>query len=149
VAALDPEADENATRVLADRVTETASGLAATLNADLHVLHAWVAFGDRLLRNRMSPADLEEYVGAARARAEHNGRRILAGSGLYLPPGHVHLRKGELDQVLPQFVGEGEFDLIVMGSKGRKSWLDSIIRPHAESALVHTRVSVLVVTLPP
>jgi nucleotide-binding universal stress UspA family protein len=146
VAAIDPEAEENATRPLADRVAATASRLAAALEADLHVLHAWVAFGDQLLRHHMSPADLEEYVDAARARAEQAGKQILAGTGLTLPPGHVHFRKGEFTKVLPQFVSQGDFDLIVMGSKGRKGWLETIIRPQAESALVHTRISVLVVT---
>jgi nucleotide-binding universal stress UspA family protein len=146
VAAIDPEADDdNATTVLADRVAVTASGLAATLDADLHVLHAWVAFGDHLLRNRMPPADLEEYVEAARARAEHSGGQILAASGLDLPPGRVHFRKGEVIQVLPQFVSDGDFDLIIIGTKGRQGWLDSIFRPHAEGALVQTRLSVLVV----
>jgi universal stress protein E len=131
VAAIDPEAEENATRPLADRVAATASRLAV---------------GDQLLRHHMSPADLEEYVDAARARAEQAGKEILAGTGLTLAPGHVHFRKGEFTKVLPQFVSQGDFDLIVMGSKGRKGWLETIIRPQAESALVHTRISVLVVT---
>jgi multicomponent Na+:H+ antiporter subunit G len=146
VAAIDPEADEAARRVLAHRVAVAAKALAATMNADLHLFHAWVAFGDQLLRNRMSAADLDEYVGAAYARAQQSAAHILEGSELDLRPGHVHFRKGEFNQALPGFLEEGDFDLVVMGTRGRTGWLDSIIRPHAESVLVHTRVSVLVVS---
>jgi nucleotide-binding universal stress UspA family protein len=147
VAAVDPEADEDGPRALAVRVATLGAGLADTLGAELHVLHAWLAFGEHLLRNRMSAADLAAHVGAARETAERTSKAILGAGGLELPPVRVHFHKGEFTEVLPQFVADGDFDLIIIGTRGRKGWLDSVIRPHAESALSHTDVSVLVVRL--
>jgi universal stress protein E len=145
VTALDPEADRDGPLALAIRVATLGAGLANTLGAELHVLHAWLPFGDQLLRNRVSAADLEAYVGAARVAAERTSEAILAGAGLELPPVRVHFHKAEFTELLPRFLAEGGFDLIIVGTKGRKGWLDSVIRPHAESALSHVGVSVLVV----
>lgn len=145
LAAVDPEADDEGSRALARRVVSLGADLAATVGAELHILHAWIAFGEPLLRSRLSPSELEGYVADARERAERGARAVLGDDHwLTFPRAHTHFRKGELEETLPQLAAGGNFDLVVMGTKGRKSWLDSVIRPHAESILTRTSVSVLV-----
>lgn len=144
-AAVDAERDDERSRRLSHTVLGTAAGLAGTLGAELHVLHAWVVFGDRLLRKRMSVAAFEEHVDQVHRRTAMQSRRVLEGSDVDVQARRVHFRRGELAEVIPPFVDDGEIDLVVLGTRGRSGWLDSIIRPHAESVIAQSPVSVLVV----
>lgn len=144
VAAVDPEPSDEASRALARRVASLAADLAAVMGAELHLFHAWIAFGEQMLRSRLSPPELDGYVAAARERAEHGAKKVLGDDWLTFPASHMHFRKGELEETLPQLAAGGDFDLVVIGTRGRHSWLDSVIRPHAESLLSRASASVLV-----
>ena len=144
-AAVDAEREDDASLRLNRTVLETAAGLAGTLGADLHLLHAWEVFGDLLLRRRMSAAAFEEHLEEVQYLTGLRSRKIREGSGIDLSRAHVHLRRGDLADVLPAFVDEGEIDLVVLGTKGRSGWLDSIVRPRAEEVLAQSPVSILIV----
>jgi universal stress protein E len=143
LAALDPAVDDDRRRHLAIRVATLAAELASATGAELHVLHAWVAFGDHLLRSRVADEELQAYIRAARECAMRASQETLSAAGVELSSDSVHFVKGDLDHVLPRLVAGRDIDLLVMGTKGRSGWLESVIRPRAETALCRTRVSVL------
>ena len=143
--ALDPNARTGTDRALSVQVATLGAGLAGTLQGELHVLHVWAVFGEQLMRNRVSRAELDYSIRAELAAAHHTSEAILAESSLDVPPARIHFRKGVFEYVLTAFAADGDFDLIVMGTRGRKGWLDAVVRPHAEKSLSQTPISILVV----
>ena len=145
VAALDPSSDDERRRARAVGLATLAAAVADAARAELHVLHAWTAFGDHLLRPRMPERDLEAYERRARDVAAEALARTLAAAGVELDDRAVHLPKGHFPRALTEFVEERDMDLVVMGTRGRTDWLESVVRPHAETVLCSTRASAMVV----
>jgi nucleotide-binding universal stress UspA family protein len=75
-------------------------------------------------------------------------KRVLASVGDPLEPDNVHLLKGDPRDVLPQFVEQREFDLVVMGSIGRVGVAGLLIGETAETLIRSVRASVFVVKPP-
>jgi nucleotide-binding universal stress UspA family protein len=46
--------------------------------------------------------------------------------------------------VVQRLLADRAINLVVMGTRGRKGWLDAVVRPHAETVLANTRASALV-----
>jgi universal stress protein E len=144
LAAIDPVVEERVAQ--AARILSLAGAVATAAGAELHVLHAWVAYGESLLRPRTSPEELGEYVEAEREDAVARVEKALAGTHHRVPRERVHLLKGDFQHVLPAVVSAERMDLAVMGSRGRRGWLASaLLRPYAELVLRHMRGPVLVV----
>jgi universal stress protein E len=147
LAAVDPVVEERVGQ--ASRVLSLASAMADTTGAELHVLHAWVAYGESLLRPRTSPDELRGYVQAERDDAVARLEKTLATARLRVPRERMHLPKGDFQHVLPAVAATQRADLVVMGSRGRRGWLASaLLRPYAELVLRRMRGSVLVVKGP-
>lgn len=147
LAAVDPVVEERVGQ--AARILSMAGAVAAAAKAELHVLHAWVAYGESLLRPRTSPEELREYVESEREDAIARVEKTLAGTRQRVPRERVHLLKGDFLHVLPAVVAAERMDLVVMGSRGRRGWLASaLLRPYAELVLKRVRGAVLVVKGP-
>ena len=145
LAALDPGLDDEVRMRRAVRVASIAAAMAEAAATELHVLHAWMAFGDDLLRSRMPQDEVIAYVEHARESAHAQLTQALTLADITPAAGAVHFHKGDFQPVLRSVVGDRDIDLVVMGTRGRRGWLDAVIRPHAESVLVHLRPSVLVI----
>lgn len=148
LAAVNPGEPRAPRRAVAVRVAAQAAAFAESAGADLHVLHAWTAFGDHLLRPRVSPAELESYVQGAREAAAAALDETLREAGVAPLPAGIHLAKGSAEHTLPPVVVDAAIDLVVMGTRGRTGWLDSVIRPLAERVLCSVPASVFVVKGP-
>jgi universal stress protein E len=128
-------------------ILELADSLADSEGAELHVLHAWCAPGEGLLRGDLMLAQeqVERYVEDSRVEARKALDHLLAG----VPdrPGRrfVHLLKGEPADVIAEFAKTGRVDLIVMGTIARSGIGGLLIGNTAESILQRVDCSVLAI----
>ena len=102
LAAIDPTEDETRSAI-AQRILNLAISMAGE-GGDLHVASAWQATGETLIRSRIRPEELAEYVRFAKEDAHERLGRILATSGDAVKPERVHLVKGDPREVLPDLV---------------------------------------------
>lgn len=148
VAAIDPIPEDNDRNELDRQVLETALGMAEIEGPDteVHVLHAWTAPGELLLRT--GPHRVPQHLVTEYARGmEHEIRRTI---DRFLEPYHdqiaadrVHLLNGEARIVLPQFVAGRQVDLVVMGTLGRARLAGLLMGNTAETILGQLGCSVL------
>jgi nucleotide-binding universal stress UspA family protein len=142
VAALDPMARDSVRTGLAERIVENALDVSAAFEADLHVLSAWRATGERILREHMTSAELGDFVEAARATAAEGLRKALAPWGGAVPEQRVHLLRGVAHEVIPDWVAQQEADLLVLGTLGRAGLPGRLIGETAETVVRSVRCSV-------
>ena len=129
------------------KILELAGALADEGGAELHVVHAWSAPGERLVRGDLMLAQeqVERYVEDSRAEARKALDLLLAR----LPdqPGRrfVHLLKGDPADVIADLAKTGRMDLIVMGTVARTGIPGLLIGNTAEAILQRVDCSVLAV----
>jgi universal stress protein E len=129
------------------RILELAGSLADREGAELHVLHAWSAPGEGLLRGEVMLAQeqVERYVEDSRAEARKALDRLLAGFPAEPGRRFVHLLKGDPADVIAEFAKSGRVDLIVMGTVARTGIAGLLIGNTAETILQRVDCSVLAV----
>ena len=127
------------------RIVQLASSLAELENAELHFVHAWTAFGEHLMRSRMSADQVAEYVEECRLEAQGKMRDFLATFDEKVQSAKLHLPKGNPEDALVSAVTENNCDLMVMGSVCRTGIAGYFIGNTAEKVLHDIPVSVLTV----
>ncbi len=146
LAAVDPEAADEAHASLNEQILETASALAEQEGAELHVLSAWHLVGEDMMVSRGSTRDsLKELAGQARASQNQALTKLLVEAGL--DHAHVHLVEGEAHEVIPDFAWSEQMDLVVLGTVGRTGISGYFIGNTAEDVL--TRIARPVLALKP
>lgn len=134
-------------RALDVKILELASSHAERQGAELHVLHAWSAPGEELVRGEMllTQDQVDRYVEDTHAEARKALDRLLAG--IPAKPGrfHVHLLKGDPAALIPEFAKSVGADLIVMGTVARAGIMGLLIGNTAETVLQRVDCSVLAV----
>lgn len=157
-AAVDVESDEsnNQAHSLNRQILEMASSLALSEFSELHIVHAWEAWGESLLNtprfNFTDDDEMADWIEQQRAVDETkvNGLMTTLSEMLseetmrYLDP-HVHIMKGKAHEVIPSLVREKKADLIVMGTVARTGIPGLIMGNTAESILNNLECSVLAV----
>lgn len=146
LAAIDPTEDETRSAI-AHRILNLAVSMAGD-EGEVHAVSAWHASGETLLRGRLRPEELTDYVRSARDEASAALEEVLEAGGQPVKPQHVHLLKGNARDVLPALVDHERYDLIVMGSLGRVGIAGFLIGETAETLIRSVRCSVLVVKPP-
>lgn len=159
LAAVDVGAEGEEASSLARRVLEIATSLAITENSDLYVLHAWSLAYEETLRSprsgvltievdrmaadeeQLRTQELEALVGAVEA-ANKTDLENTAGSR------SVVVKKGDPNDVIPDFVAQSDIDLVVMGTVGRTGIPGFFIGNTAEEVLAHIDCSVLAIKPP-
>lgn len=162
LAAVDVEDDYPPTelqtrRALNGLVMELAGSLAVSEFAELHVVHAWEAFGEDALRHSgfMSrpEAEVDAYVEQVHRRHAELLDALLQESVAklggqdavdYIRP-QLHLLKGSARRVIPELVKRLKIDCIVMGTVARTGVPGFIIGNTAETILHQIDCSVLAV----
>ncbi|MCP4043759.1 MAG: universal stress protein [Gammaproteobacteria bacterium] len=137
------------------QILEMAASLALSEFAELHIVHAWRAFGESELNSGFADVQQEEvdaYV--ARECRIHETclyramEEFLDSAGKsamdYLKP-QAHLNKGWAHQVIPELATELQADLIVMGTVARTGVPGLIIGNTAEAILNRVHCSILVI----
>lgn len=144
VAAINPIVEDRASQ--AGSVLALAAAIARTAGAELHILHAWIAYGETLLRPRVSEAELCDYVEGERRKAAARVEQSAAAARVRVPSARMHLPKGHFHKVLPGFVARERIDLVVLGTRGRQGWTaKALLRPYAEAILRGAHLPLLVV----
>jgi len=135
-----------ATDALNATLVKAALRFVETLGGELHVMHAWEAYGERIMRRGgLTPAELAQYVAEAREEVRRDLERTIAPFHDHVAPSHVHLERGDPRKVISAFAGRHRIDLIVIGTVGRTGLAGRVIGNTAEAVLAKAPCSVLVV----
>lgn len=143
LAAVDPSTDDPDHRKLNAEVLEVAADLAAWEGGRLSVVHAWVPYGESVLKTRMSEASLRRYIEGSRRHAENRMTELLAQFGNRISPANVHLLQGDPSETISEFALRRGIDLIVMGTVGRTGIAGAAMGNTAEKVLRRVQCSVL------
>lgn len=154
-----PEHELDTRRALNRTVLELAASLALAELAELHIMHAWHAPGESMLRGAFvtkPESEVRQYVAAERARHDAALRREIdaffataAGRDArkVLMP-HTHLVKGWPRDVIPEQAEALGIDVVVMGTVARTGIPGLIVGNTAESILNRLRCTVLAIKPP-
>jgi len=144
-AAINPDDDDAKTVSLNRSILDMASSLSKPDGSELHVLHAWNAQGETLLRNRMAAEKMKQYVAHCEAAAKRQLDKFLAEYG-ELPAGsRAHRLQGDADDAISEFVEDNQIDLVVMGTICRTGIAGYVIGNTAEKLLRRIGSSVLAI----
>ncbi len=129
------------------KILDLGGSLADREGAELHVLHAWSAPGEGLLRGDaiLAEEQVERYVEDSRAKARKALDHLLARFPERPGRRFVHLLKGDPAEVIVEFAKTGRVDLIVMGTVARTGFPGLVIGNTAEAILQRVDCSVLAV----
>ncbi len=137
------------------QIMDLAAMLAVTDFAQLHVVHAWEAITDNMIRVFGSELPDKEVAGNRyREQREHQSRLDVLNHRMrkqfggethrYLAP-RFHLRKGAPRDVVPAVASEVKADLVIMGTVSRTGIPGLLIGNTAEVILNNLDCSVLAV----
>jgi nucleotide-binding universal stress UspA family protein len=145
LAAVNVSATEETEQALNTTILELALLLKELEDAHLTILHAWTAYGESLMRNRMSAQNLAELVEAARREADKALSAFTNQFGDRLTGADIELFKGEPGSAVPYFAETHGIDVVVMGTVARTGIAGFVIGNTAERVLQRLRGSVLAV----
>lgn len=147
LAAVDPSRTEPEERSLNRKILELGNSLAAHDKGEFHVVHAWMLFGESLLRAGGHPqrADVEGELRTLRAKHLSQLEELLEEARAKTEPDRVHLIKGNPEEVIPDLVAKTKTDVLVMGTVSRKGISRLLIGNTAEKILGQVDCSVLTV----
>lgn len=139
-------------------VFELASAMALAEGAALHLVHAWEAVGESVLRSAVSPlpADrIADYVSEMMRQNQAAADDFMLEMEQALGREHLdflapdtHLVKGSARDVIPEAADKIGADLVVMGTVARTGVPGLLIGNTAETVLSRLRCSVLAVKPP-
>jgi nucleotide-binding universal stress UspA family protein len=109
------------------------------------VFQAWTAFAEDLLRSHAKPDEVAAYVASAEYAAREPLDRLAKSFGDRLDSARIELRKGDAEDIIPQFVVSEGIDLVVMGTVARTGLAGFVIGNTAERLLQRLVCSVLAV----
>jgi len=146
LAAVDPS--DEGTRPAHSQEILKWSMLLAGEDGELHAASAWRASGETLLSKSVPPDELDYYVKSSEYEARAGQALLMSSLGNPLDSERIHLLNGNPREVLPDFVQQEDFDLVVMGSIGRVGVAGMLIGETAETLIRSARVSVFTVKPP-
>lgn len=154
----DPVTGRSSQDVMNHRILEFASSLALPNLAELHVVHAWEAVGERIMRTGFTShpeAQIRAYVEGVRRQHEarfdalmRNAGEVLGEDTLTYLKARTHLVQGPAEEWIPALAKELQIDLIVMGTVGRTGIPGLFIGNTAETILEKIDCSVLTIKPP-
>ena len=148
LAAVDAGGLDPAEQALNRAILELAAGMRDLEGGTLTVLHAWTAFGEELLRPRLSDAQFTEYEGASREAAASALAALTSSLAARLGDARAELVKGDPEDAIPEYAAAHGVDLVVMGTVGRTGLTGLIVGNTAERILQRLRASVLAIKPP-
>ncbi len=122
LAAVDPVTDDPEVLKYSRRVLDVALSLAEFEHSELHIVHAWRAWGEDLLRDAVARADIGDvnlYVESSHRKAEEAMKQLVAGFAGRAANACIHLVKGDAGVVIPATARKEKIDFVVMGTAAR------------------------------
>lgn len=150
-----PPEELNTRHLLTLQILEMASSLALSEFAELHIVNAWKAIGENLLRTAsigIQEKDIMSYVEEVKQQHQQNLNLLMnaimsklgRNSLDYLKP-QAHLLKGYANIEIPLLAKNIEADLVVMGTVARTGISGFFMGNTAETILNQLNCSVLAV----
>ena len=134
---------------LTARLIRTAISFAEKHDYELHVIHAWIPYGERMIvRAGGNRVEAQQFLEGLREESREELERTLAPFRAAIEPAHVHLVKGDPRVVIAQFAASTGVDLLVVGTVARSGIAGRIIGNTAESIVNRLPCSMLVVKPP-
>lgn len=150
--------DDDTADPLNRMILEMAGSLALLQRSELHIVHAWEAPGETVLRSGrtgLDDDDVDSYVEEVQLQHRRWLDRLLSKAGQWLGMENynavnpkIQLPKGMAGEVVPMLVRELGIDLIVMGTVARTGIPGFFIGNTAEKILNEIDCSVLAVKPP-
>jgi nucleotide-binding universal stress UspA family protein len=104
--------------------------------AELHVVHAWEAYGATYIRRAgATDANVRGHIADVHASRRREFREAVAPYRRHLNDGRLHLVRGEARRVIPALARARAFDLVVIGTVGRRGLARWIMGNTAEAVL--------------
>ena len=142
---IDPSLDQTR-RQMASKLLEWGDSIRIASGAELEVASAWQAQGADVLKERLEQWEFDAYVSDAREHAENGLKAILQGSASAAAVTRSHLLAGSAREIIPEFAGNREFNLVLVGTLGRTGVVGEILGETAELILRGVRCSVLAIS---
>ena len=135
------------TSALTAKLIKTGLWIAAKHGGELHVLHAWVPYGERMLtRAGVSDAEAQRFLAGQRDEVRQEELEpTLAPFRAHMSPARVHLVKGDQRVAIGDFATSHRIDILVIGTVARSGIAGHIIGNTAEAVLSQLPCSMLVV----
>lgn len=124
------------------------SSLAARLEGNLHVVHAWDLAGEAFLRGgrvQIPSTDVDDLVHEERMLAQLEVEKLLVDATLYDAGVSVHLLPGAPPDVIATAAATVQPGVVVMGTLARSGIAGLLIGNTAEAALSTVTASILAV----
>ena len=146
-------------QALNEMVIELASSLAVSEFAELHVVHAWEAIGEDIMRHGIFMQKPENEVNAYVDQVHRHhaqlldtlikkvGARLGEDAADYINP-RIHMPKGSARKVIPELANELQVDCIIMGTVARTGVPGLFMGNTAETILDQLDCSVLAIKPP-
>jgi len=144
--AVDASAEDADAQALNAKIVELALLMAQYLDsAPPTLFHAWVPFAERTMRRHVTDDKFAAYLEDARQHAASTLARIARSFENRLDERQMVLRRGEPQDVIPEFVVAEGVDVLVMGTVARGGIPGMLIGNTAERVLRKLPCSVLTV----
>jgi nucleotide-binding universal stress UspA family protein len=131
------------------RLICTANTLAGHFGGELHILSAWNAYGEGMLRGHplvsINADDVRRYVEDTRAECARSLNELFGRCGFQVDRRRAYVIKGDPRVVIPQFCYDNRIAILVMGTVARTGLIGAILGNTAEKiaeSLPATMVSV-------
>jgi nucleotide-binding universal stress UspA family protein len=148
LAAVDPVTDDPEVLKFSRRVLDVALSLAEFEHSELHIVHAWRVWGERILRGEVTRADaatVDCYVEASRRQAEEALKKLVADFAGRAANACIHLIKGEAGAVIPATARKEKIDVVVMGTAARSGAPGFLIGNTAEQIIGEITCSLMAI----
>jgi nucleotide-binding universal stress UspA family protein len=134
------------TSALTAKLIKTALWIAKKHDAELHVLHAWIPYGERMIiRAGMTDVESQQFLAGLREEVREELDLALAPFRAHIDPARVHLVKGDPRDVIADVAADHNIDLLVVGTVGRSGVAGRIVGNTAEAVMTRLPCSMLVI----
>jgi universal stress protein E len=144
VALVDGSADDPVKQQLTTKVVELSLHLKTILEGSLVLLQAWRPFSERRVHDLSTNEDFSVYLESSRRHARHDLARLADSFG-NLAGVEFELRRGEIEDIIPEFAVAEGIDLVVMGTMGWTDIARRLIGNTAERVLRRLPCSLLAI----
>ena len=144
-AAVNSSTEEQAERALNTKIVELTLLMAELEGGVPILLQAWAPFAERMVRSHSSDDAFAAYVADVRQRTAGDLKQLAQSFGSRISEVQTVHRRGEPEDVIPEFVVAQGVDLVVMGTVARGGIAGLLIGNTAERVLRKLPCSVLAV----
>jgi nucleotide-binding universal stress UspA family protein len=149
LAAVDPDTTREEGHAMNRTIMELATSLSILEDMDLHVVHAWSAAHEDMIKHspflRISKSEADRYVKDTETRHRERFEGLIEQFRRKAPHVKTHFIKGLPEIVIPEVVRENQIEVVVMGTLARTGIPGLLIGNTAEGVLNQVDCSVLAI----